>query len=311
MNVKLKSFIEASEISNKTDDESPESRRFKAYVEQIGHLGYRERREFLWNHVRPRLSRFLYKFRALEASNEVSVDRMRDILVRSQLWLSSPIDFNDPFDMCAKFVAEGTIKEKRLRLRELLKLIGVRWAERERQLPQLVAKPNPELAATAQAVHRREVESTGVYSFGGDPRSILMWSHYARNHEGLCLQFEVAKDPTVFMLALRVQYSDEYPVVNWLTGSREDLEPVILRKYTGWSYERERRIVVPNAARQFLRFRPEALRGIIIGCRAGDATRVKLSELMAERCSGGIPRPQLYRAVQHESNYKLVIKALE
>ncbi len=290
-------------------DESPESR-FQAIVAHVERLADRERRQFLWNHVQPRLSRFLYKFRVLEPSDNMSLDRMRDIVVRSRLWLSSPVDFNDPFDMSGKFVAEGTVEEKRSRVEGLLKQIGMSQAERDRRRPGIVARSNAEFAALAQAGNRRHVELTGVCSFGGDPRSILMWSHYTRNHEGLCLQFEVAKDPRVFMQAVPVEYSDEYPVVNWLTaGFRKEIEAVILRKYTGWRYRQETRIVMPNAAHQFLGFRPEALRGIIIGCRAGDARTGKLGELIAERSSVGLPVPVLYCAVEHESKYRLVINS--
>src|SRR5687767_11518551 len=70
-------------------------------------LGYRKRRKFLWERVKPKLPRFLYKFRSLLPSDETSVDRLRDILVRSRLWFSSPADFNDPFDTAVKAIVDG------------------------------------------------------------------------------------------------------------------------------------------------------------------------------------------------------------
>jgi hypothetical protein len=112
-------------------------------------LDYRERRGFLWHRVRPRLSRFLYKFRALAPIDTASVDRIRDILVHSQLWLSSAVDFNDPFDMSAKLIAEGDLKQKQERFEQLLKRQQLKWKDRKRKLPHLVAKPSAELAAAA------------------------------------------------------------------------------------------------------------------------------------------------------------------
>ena len=134
-----------------------------------------------------------------------------------------------------------------------------------------------------------------------------MWSHYAANHEGLCFQFEVAKDIGTFAHAVPVEYSDEYPVVNWIIGSEAGLLPTILRKHTGWSYELESRIVISDGARKYLRFRPEALRGLIFGCRVKDSLIAKVRELLAERSSLGWMLPILYAARQHESRYNLVI----
>lgn len=282
---------------------------FDAILSYMRGLSYRQRRIFLWQRARPRVSRFLYKFRALFPADETSVDHMRDILVRSKLWTSSPLDFNDPFDMSAKFIAEGNVKEKRKRIRELLKDRGFRWKELEKQIPRIVAKPNADLSELAREKYRDQIASTGVYSFGGDPRSILMWSHYASNHTGVCLQFERAADPDTFLQAISVEYSEEYPEVNWITDAREGLGRAMLRKYVGWSYEKESRIILLGRVRQFLDFRPEALKGIIIGCRAKEDTITSLQALVHERSSAGFPPPTLYRAIQHGTEYKLVIKA--
>jgi len=56
---------------------------------------------------------FLYKFRPLIANNMEQTDQLRDYLVESRLWLSSPTAFNDPFDMRAKFVFEGKPQDKK------------------------------------------------------------------------------------------------------------------------------------------------------------------------------------------------------
>ena len=207
--------------------------------------------------------------------------------------------------MSAKLIAEGNLKQKQERFEQLLKRQQLKWKDRKRKLPHLVAKTSAELAAAAQGAHRQNVELAGVCSFAGDPRSILMWSHYAANHEGLCFQFEVAKDIGTFAHAVPVEYSDEYPVVNWIIGSEAGLLPTILRKHTGWSYELESRIVIPDGARKYLRFRPEALRGIIFGCRVKDSLIAKVRELLAERSSLGWMLPILYAARQHESRYNV------
>ncbi len=138
-----------------------------------------------------------------------------------------------------------------------------------------------------------------------------MWSHYASDHKGCCLQFEVAKDLRTFAHALPVEYSLEYPVVNWVTDSRAGVESTILRKYRHWEYEKESRIIRLDGTHRYLPFAPEALTGIILGCRADEATVVGLSTLLAERTARGLPAPRLYRAVKHDSRYRLSIRMTE
>jgi hypothetical protein len=231
--------------------------------------------------------------------------------VRSRFWLSSPVDFNDPFDMSAKFIVIGTPSEKRRRIKEILNFQGRSWSEQRKLLPRLMAKADEELARLGQAAHQKYVERAGVYSFGGDPRNILMWSHYAGNHSGVCLLFEVARDIETFAHTVTMKYSQDYPVINWVTGFHEGLVAVIERKHEGWRYEKETRIVhYFETARRYVPFKPEALQAVIIGCRATGEAINQLNELISERRSHSLSLPKLYCALQHESKYKLVIKRI-
>ena len=276
-------------------------------VKAIESLGYRERRQFLWHRVRPRLARFLYKYRSFEPADMTSVERVRDILVQSRLRLSSPAEFNDPFDMSGRAEIEGSTIEKRAMFEKALKERGVKRNERKKRVAQMMSDGGERMSLRLQKVFRELARCAGVCSFGGDPRSILMWSHYAANHTSLCLQFEIARDLGTFSHALPVEYSGDYPAFNW--ASEDDrMMTVLLRKYVGWVYEKEQRIIVQQSAGQFIDFRPPALSGIIIGCGTSDSTVKQLRDLLTERSSRGFPLPKLYRAFKHESKYGLVIK---
>jgi len=61
-----------------------------------------ERRKFL--HIHNSRPHFLYKFKAFS-----SEDRLRSQIVRNEIFLSSPRDFNDPFDMRGMLVIKGGI----------------------------------------------------------------------------------------------------------------------------------------------------------------------------------------------------------
>jgi len=283
------------------------------YVRRIQTLPYSERRGEIHKWVRPRHPRFLYKFRAIypktHPNNQVSIKHIQDIVVESKLWLSSPIDFNDPFDMSAKIIVEGTKSQKIERINTGLKEKEFRGKERKQRAKELLKRPNKEWAQIMQEAHSKEIQNTGICSFGGDPNSILMWSHYADHHKGICLQLEVVQDFETFSNALPMDYEKTYPIINWLILKefQAGLEKASLCKHKGWEYEKEHRIIKINHTRRYLNFRPEALTRIIFGCRV-EAEHIKtIEELLKDRASAGRPPIEILHAEKHPSKYRLRI----
>lgn len=224
------------------------------------------------------------------------------------MWLSSPKAFNDPFDMSSHLLFEATIAQKRIRFRDILKEQGKSFREIELELPKLIRNVTLNFVDRARRAVHEESGKTGVCSFAGDPRSILMWSHYASNHQGVCLVFETARDPKTFLRAFAVDYANEYPVLNWFTEFQGRLFPSMLRKHKSWSYERESRLIRPEGANQHWAFMPEALRAVILGCSVDVETTEMLKVLVRERAILGLPKLEIYQCHQHEREYKLVIR---
>jgi len=166
-----------------------------------------------------------------------------------------------------------------------------------------------EMKKTVQASFERQLKKTGVFSFAGDPRSILMWSHYASNHTGICIQFEVARDVENMLYAFDVEYSEEYPVINWLDKEEygHGIGKVLLRKNKEWEYEREYRIVMVNKAGKCINFKPEAVAAVIFGWRMHENAKNSIERIIAQRKRCGLPELRVYKAVKHSTKYKLVI----
>src|ERR1700704_3968385 len=59
-----------------------------------------------------------------------------------------------------------------------------------------------EALARLSAVVQREISKRRIYCLTPIPHSILMWSHYADNHRGVCLEFDTAN--RLFSLAMKV-----------------------------------------------------------------------------------------------------------
>lgn len=62
--------------------------------------------------------------------------------------------------------------------------------------------------------------SIGVLCLSERPDDILLWSHYADNHSGLCLEFDVASHPQTFPRLNPVVYQSRYP---WIAPQLPDL----------------------------------------------------------------------------------------
>jgi len=305
--VKCKRFQQQDHRKQPSIDLS--DRELNQYLTWLEDKSYHERRCILRQQVRPRLPRFRYKFRSINTIDADSVSRLREILVDSKLWLASPESFNDPFDMSAKIIVNGTIEEKRTRIKGILKENGYRNSQIKKLLPKYIQNMNKsDFNTFVNKTHKDTVSRTGVLSFAGDPRNILMWSHYSDNHQGVCLQFEVARDIITIGSASPVEYSSQYPTANWVRDYEKDLQKVLLRKYDGWAYEKESRIIKLEEANSYFKFAPQSLTGVIFGCHVSSSTIEIVLDLLKERSTLGLPKPTLYQAIKSQTQYKISIK---
>jgi hypothetical protein len=168
-------------------------------------------------------------------------------------------------------------------------------------------KPIEDIEKDLAKIYRNYMAKMGIFSFAGDPKSILMWSHYANDHTGVCIQFERARDFKTLSGAVSVEYSSEYPEVNWIKDFRDSLSNVLLRKHEGWSYEKEQRIVRPSFAHTYLQFDPSAVVGIIMGCRSTAGGKAIIESLLEERQEANMPPVHLFLAQKHSSKYRIVV----
>lgn len=121
------------------------------------------------------------------------------------------------------------------------------------------------------------------------------------------MQFEVLQDPSIFLRALPVNYTREFPIANYFDDESMRDAKRFLSKFEHWSYEKEHRIVALDGAHQWLRFKSQALRGIILGANCPASVQVVLSDLLSERRDLGLPVPNLFACRQHSREYRVTI----
>jgi hypothetical protein len=136
-----------------------------------------------------------------------------------------------------------------------------------------------------------------------------MWSHYSRNHKGICLEFGTSAN---FRFAQKVCYQQDYPPL--LLHERESYEKMLITKSDVWAYEREFRLICPRFTDvkehplimegNYLSIGTDDLKSIIVGCQADDQTVEAVKMLVKEHSPGVAVR----QAKRSPNKYRLVIE---
>jgi hypothetical protein len=243
-----------------------------------------------------------------------SVERAESLLAKGRAFYPSPTDFNDPFD--CKFRFTDSSRDLRRRLSgELVQERGVNLSRRERRSMAASGASSSSYRRAEERLRQRIARRVGILSFSSKVKNLIMWSHYAVSHSGVCFEFDSAG---LKGKALKVNYSSEYPTLDFLkaaTQAREDApeeayrrvaETLYLTKSLDWTYEDEWRIIDPRHGRGFQSFPAEHLTAVILGCRisASDADRVK------GWMRDGPMNPRLRQAQANSRSYSLEIRDL-
>ena len=247
----------------------------------------------------------LYKYGRLSEHSEA-------LFSMPQIFFAAPSQLNDPFECRPCFTFDATQEQTidsaiRMLLRHPNFATGqAAAAEADRLWRDGRLTDQASWEAMARSLSR-DAQSVGVYCLSRDPSSILMWSHYARNHEGYCLEFSATDSTPVFSAAQRVDYSDDCPTVNLITTPNEkQIDLIFLTKFTGWHYEQEWRIIDHNAGPGPRTYPPELLKGIVFGLRMKDEDRARIREWVRGR---GHP-VKFYQARQHERKFSIEIQEI-
>lgn len=147
----------------------------------------------------------------------------------------------------------------------------------------------------------------GLYCLSEVNDSILMWSHYAEDHRGYCLEFEATDHTPFFGTAQQVQYSIDFPVVDCFnTSNEEQVNLIFLMKFSGWAYEKEWRIINHETGPGIHEYPPELLRSVIFGLRMPETDRMKIREWVKKR--GHVVK--FFEAQRHDHQFKVVVKEI-
>jgi len=245
-------------------------------------------------------------------------------LTESKVYCSDPASLNDPWD-CRPSFAEHSLDEPSVLedfIRWIFSFTPTRAVtEAELLATQAEMRRNPKyrrgiLERFTQDFWKMIPNRWRIYCLTPIPTSTLMWSHYADNHRGICLELETGSrlgDPINPLYgAQEVDYLADYP--EWAPHSLSDLgSKALLIKSDEWEYEHEYRIIAlaedvqrPAYAAPmtlkgaFLSLPRGVIKSVIVGCEAD-------YEVVAATIRRADSAMRIRRAVRSPTQYRLQI----
>jgi len=213
----------------------------------------------------PTIPKKLYKYRV---ANEYSFTE----IMQTKVYYADPERLNDPFDCCPVVSVDSDPKDlenicfqlmyrtykkkndnselaKKFTLNEMTEIRDSASQYGDRQKDSEAKEEY--LYALERGIINNLIQDKGVLCLAQKWDCPLMWSHYADQHKGLCIEYDTSA--TEFGVPVKVNYSGERGIktsdlYKWLINNDKDaLERVrngyFYRKAPQWKYEKEWRLV--------------------------------------------------------------------
>lgn len=251
------------------------------------------------------LPRRLYRYRSVDGPAQARTQR---IIETGLHYFASPPSFNDPFDCRPNFTLDGDEDLVRNYLYRMWarQAPHMSEAERKQEVDAILLDPArdpriPENNKIFAAVYDSLVTAQiGVLCLSEVKDSILMWSHYAACHRGVCLVYDTSNE--FFVNAQPVCYQRERPQVNPVTQTNEQmLDKTIFTKSDAWAYEKEWRILHYQGGRGERQSPHASLKAIILGLAMSGTSR----GLVASWAKVSPAKPKLVRTYLSSSEFSI------
>lgn len=239
---------------------------------------------------------FFYQYRPIN-------DRLIENLSKNQIFFNDPNKFNDPFDSMYDIYFEGnkqqfidyiklhnhidtipySINGEAIGSYSIPEKILDKWIEQEK-----VIQEGSSYKSTKKWEEQMDELKLPTACFSINCKDILMWSHYANYHQGVCLIYK--SEGADYKIKLGTQCAKfqhvTYDKDNYIPSrknmlkveERNKVADFVLTKSSCWDYEKEYRIVLSDAKENYKieKYKKESLAGIIFGLKVNfcDAYRV-------------------------------------
>lgn len=216
-------------------------------------------------------------------------DYTLDILRKKCLWAAKPRYFNDPFD-CDLEVAKGITVDDCL---ATMRRKGYSQREIDDYIAKCVTADGNFTLEEQERVDKviqesiKEQRNMGILCLSEEWDSIRMWSHYAKDHKGVCLEFTRAEGNCLGNedKCSPVNYVRHYPQIDLgqmlLKRDGRTIALIMKTKSADWSYEKEWRLITLRGDQECPW--PGPISRVILGLRIEDEFKANIEKLCKAR----------------------------
>ncbi|PXY02714.1 hypothetical protein DF185_01065 [Marinifilum breve] len=202
-------------------------------------------------------------------------------ILYNEIWFSSPENFNDPFDcnINCQYVKDIRYDNE---INEILHQERKRTAVSEpyylkesmlNNIALTIDNRNKSGVFFSNLTLKVLYKYVGISCFSKKHNNILMWSHYADNHNGVCLKFNTT-DKDFFEECHAVTYLERLPSFQDRNNFSDPQKFLFYTKSKDWEYEAEVRVL--KKSNQLFNFDPVCLEAIYFGvkCKVSESSKV-------------------------------------
>ena len=266
------------------------------------------------------MTEFLYRFISPPGKGTPDEALLCNVITANTIGLSNPRRFNDPID-CRMTFAKGSTSLSGIR--DCLDSTLVRYGPPEHKALAEEALKKFSLFPEAAIEKFRNIVNAGQndtrlddYRFlclfqqtdNSMPDDLLLWSHYADGHRGICLQFDKAILHEHYVCK-PINYTTNLPSFEEYAAADGEsfAELVLFRKAKRWEYENEWRILLPThkTDTEMIVLPRGAISAIIIGCEIDPCFQAQIVQWSRKSALA------LYKTFKDDFIYGLQIKPFE
>lgn len=197
----------------------------------------------LWKQVAPKR---LIKFFPAQYMSD-GTNYALDCITNQKLWMSSPKQFNDPFDCVVNVDYEHEALEISRSILEFF--VGETEACKmlNSHLGKEALKKSYEVLRAGMSNFDRQTEQSiyvSCFSEIDNVHSLRMWAHYANNHKGVCVEYDFTDvNKACAFGCIPVMYTNNYSLQrDYIRDGVSRLLSLVYKKALEWEYEREWRL---------------------------------------------------------------------
>jgi len=197
-------------------------------------------------------------------------------LENKYLFFSKPTDFNDPYD-CSSDLISFINKNSKSKIRHKQK----------------------------EKAFSENLNKIGICCFSRKNDSILMWSHYASNHKGFCVEYATNIDEEG-VNPLDVLYMPEFTKAEYFEKAERAIFNLIYSKSNYWKYEEELRSLVSNCETEGDRkigFRESDIISIYFGVNTEINTIERIQNIIKENYNSNV---KFYKGKKSNKEFSII-----